>query len=270
MVLPASGPQPRWGEASIRTSLRSRWGLLSTWALGAVAGGGRWGLHLEWAPESVQVGPGACLPPLGRMVQGTRGWGGWQGALETIRTTQACWVLGRSGLCFLLQSGRGCLMSQVLTVERLGLQASGPWDWGRVSLTAGVCRKVGQGAWKAAPGVTETVQLPRRPGPGPGAGSSQPLAICGPHLPWPRFGAPWLGGAGWGQGLRVPPAPVCPHRLVCVHLPPPHLVGEPGGCLITPCPVGEPGSCLVAGDCPPVGAAVFISFLYLLEPSPPC
>lgn len=66
--------------------------------------------------------------PLGRMVQETWGWGGRQGALETIRTTQACWVLGRPGLCFLLQSGRGCLTTQVLTVERLGLQASRPWD----------------------------------------------------------------------------------------------------------------------------------------------
>lgn len=50
-------------------------------------------------------------------------------------------------------------------------------------------------------GVTETVPLSRWPGPGPGAGSSQPLAICGPWFPWPRLGAFWLGGSV--SGLRV-------------------------------------------------------------------
>ena len=57
-----------------------------------------------------------------------------------------------------------------------------------------------------SPGVTETVLLSCWPGSGPGAGSSQPLAVCGPRLPWPRLGGSWLGGAVWGEGLRVPPA----------------------------------------------------------------
>lgn len=64
------------------------------------------------------------MSPLGRTVQETWGWGAGQEALDTIRTAEACWAPGCPGLSFLPQMGRGCLAPQILTVERLGLQAS--------------------------------------------------------------------------------------------------------------------------------------------------
>lgn len=141
--------------------------------------------------------------PLGRTVQETRGWGAGQGALDTIRTAEACWAPGCPGLCFLPQMGRGCLAPQILTVERLGLQASasglGPGFVDSRCVSGG-----GAGNMKAAPPGSLKLSCWPGPGPGPGAGSSQPLAVCGPRLPWPRLGGSWLGGALWGEGLRVP------------------------------------------------------------------
>ena len=90
-----------------------------------------------------------------------------------------------------------------------------------------------------SPGVTETVLLSCWPGSGPGAGSSQPLAVCGPRFPGPGLGAP-----GWEvlSGVRVCVSllhcllPV-PHRLVvCVPSPQPsrggagRLSGRPASC----------------------------------------